>query len=731
MVSTSGQRVSYAWDELLTEWYINEQRGLEHGFTVHARPESASEQLTLELAIRGDLRAVVSENGRDVGFVDALGSAVLTYSGLTVFDAERQPLAAGWEFAGERLQLRIEDQDARYPLTIDPIAQQAYLKAANGGAGDQFGCSVAISGDTVVVGAFNEDSAATGVNGDPNSNAANNSGAAYVFVRSGPTWTQQAYLKASNSQGFDEFGWSVAISGDTLVVGAAGEDSAATGVGGNSSSNAASSSGAAYVFVRSGTTWTQQAYLKASNTQAFDNFGIAVAISGDSLVVGAHQEDSDATGVNGDSSSNAASSSGAAYVFVRSGSTWTQQAYLKASNTDAFDQFGISVASSGDTVLVGAWLEGSAATGVNGDQSSDVAFSAGAAYVFVRSGTNWIQQAYLKASNTDVADFFGRSVAAWGDTVVVCARGEGSAATGVDGDQSSNAASGSGAAYVFVRSGSTWNQQAYLKASNTEMDDTFGVSVAVWGNTLVIGAVNEDSVATGVDGDAGNNSAANSGAAYVFARSGATWTQQAYLKASNTELSEEFGCSVATFGDTVIAGARFEDSAATGVNGDQSSNAATDSGAVYVFALTNSVSYCTAGTSTHGCLPSISATGAPSLAATSGFSIDVVNVEGDKQGLLFYGLSGRAASAWGAGGASLQCVKAPTQRMPAQNSGGTNGLCDGALSADWLAYIAAEPSALGQPFSAGTTVNAQAWYRDPPAVKATNLSNALEFVVAP
>ena len=142
------------------------------------------------------------------------------------------------------------------------------------------------------------------------------------------------------------------------------------------------------------------------------------------------------------------------------------------------------------------------------------------------------------------------------------------------------------------------------------------------------------------------------------------------------------------------------------------------------------VNYCTAGTSTSGCLPSITATGSPSVASTLGYTIHVANVEGAKLGLIFYGISGRAISSWG-GGSSFLCVKPPTQRMPLASSGGTSGQCNGAFDTDWLAYLAANPSALGAPFSAGETVDAQCWYRDPPSAKTTNLSNALEFVTVP
>jgi hypothetical protein len=462
-------------------------------------------------------------------------------------------------------------------------AQQAYLKASNTGAGDQFGYSARVSGDTVVLGAPYESDNTTGVNGNQNDNSATNSGAAYVFLCDGTNWIQQAYFKASNTGGSDLFGGSVAVSGNTVIVGAPFEDSNATGVNGNQTNNSATDSGSAYVFVRSGTNWNQQAYLKASNTGAGDSFGWSVAVSGDTVVVGAPFEDSNATSVNGNQANNSAADSGAAYVFVHSGTNWSQQAYLKASNTGANDVFGSAVAISGDTVVVGTYAEASHATGVNGNQSDNSAANAGAAYVFVRSGTNWHQQAYLKASNTAANDRFGASVAVSGDTVVVGADGESSNAAGVNGNQSDNSAANAGAAYVFVRNGTNWIQQAYLKASNTGANDYFGFALAVSGDTVVVGAYLEDSNATGVNGSQGNNAAPASGAAYVFVRHGMNWSQQAYLKASNTGANDQFGSRVAISGDTVVVGAHQESSNATGVNGDQSDNSAFASGAAYVF----------------------------------------------------------------------------------------------------------------------------------------------------
>jgi hypothetical protein len=585
-VTAEGRRVAYAWDEALTEWYANDRRGLEHGYTIQTRPEHASGSLALVLAIRGGLEPAVSGDGRDVRFVDAAGGDVLHYAGLEVFDADGARLEARWESSAGELRLSVDDRRARYPLTIDPIAQQAYLKASNTEARDFFGYSISVSGDTVVVGAPGEDSNATGVNGDQSNNLAVDSGAAYVFVRSGTSWSQQAYVKASNTGAGDVFGGAVAVSGDTVVVGAEREDSNATGVNGDQSNNSAADSGAAYVFVRNGTTWSQQAYLKASNTGAGDIFGsTSISVSGDTVVVGAWGEDSNATGVNGDQSNNSATTSGAAYVFVRNGTTWSQQAYLKASNTEALDLFGYSISVSGDTVVVGAYLEDSNATGVNGNQSDNSAAGSGAAYVFVRNGTTWSQQAYLKASNTGGNDLLGTSISVSGDTVVVGAYFEDSNATGVNGDQSNNLGFDSGAAYVFVRSGTSWSQQAYLKASNTGNGDEFAYSLSVSGDTAVVGAQGEDSNATGVNGNQSDNSAGSSGAAYVFVRNGTTWSQQAYLKASNTDINDRFTYSLSVSGDTVVVGAYTEDSNATGVNGDQSNNSASEAGAAYVFLL--------------------------------------------------------------------------------------------------------------------------------------------------
>ncbi|NBO65246.1 MAG: hypothetical protein EBU88_10465 [Acidobacteria bacterium] len=583
-VGTNGRRIGYDWDGNLEEWYQNRAAGLEHSYTIRERLGRPGEEAPLELwlKVRGELAAVaVDDDGRGASFGRERGQALLRYAGLKVWDAEGREVAARLETEGSgELRLVVEEQTASYPLTIDPTitAQQAYLKASNTEVQDFFGYSVTISGETVVVGAPYESSNAIGVNGDQLNNLASYSGAAYVFVRNGLTWTQQAYLKASNTQSREDcFGWSVGISGETIVVGAPQESRNISGVNGNVQGNTplwASSSGAAYIFVRNGSNWIQQAYLKASNTRAGDKFGTSVAISGETVVVGSPYEDSDATGVNGNQLGTSASDSGAAYVFFRNGAIWSQQAYLKASNTEANDWFGYSVATSGKTVLVGAWAEDSYAKGIDGDQSDNSASDSGAAYIFVRDDINWNQQAYLKASNAEPWNRFGWSVALSGERVVIGAHGESNAVTGVNGDQSGNAsrlAQWSGAAYVFLRNGTMWTQEAYLKASNTSVSASFGFSVAISGERLVVGSHLQSSLAW------------VSGAAYVFVHNGTSWFEQAFIKASNPDSQDYFGRAVAVSGDTVLVGAAEDDSNATGINGDQFDNSAENSGAAYVF----------------------------------------------------------------------------------------------------------------------------------------------------
>lgn len=344
-----------------------------------------------------------------------------------------------------------------------------------------------------------------------NDELGSDAGAAYVFVRSGTSWAPQAKLLAPDGAANDSFGTAVAIAGDTAVVTATGND------------GASSDTGAAYVFVRTGTAWALQAKLTAGDAIAADQIGVSVALTGDTVVVGATNTD------------DRGERSGSAYVFTRTGTAWTQQTKLLASDGVEFDQFGISVAASGDSAIVGAW----------GDD--DNGLSSGSAYVFTRAGTAWTQQAKLLAGDGVAIDEFGISVALDGDTALIGA---------VFNDAR---AADSGAAYVFTRTGAAWIQQAKLSPDDGAESDTFGNSVALQGDVAVIGSPNDGSA---------------TGSAYVFARTGTTWTQEAKLLASDGASLDFLGVWVALSGDTAIAGALGDD------------DAANSAGAAYIYTLT-------------------------------------------------------------------------------------------------------------------------------------------------
>lgn len=494
-------------------------------------------------------------------------------------------------------------ESAVVDVTGSLAAAVGYVKASNTDANDSFGASIGLSADgmTLVVGAANEDSDATGVGGSQASDAAPSAGAAYVFSRDGlGVWSQAAYLKASNSQMADYFGTEVAVSGDgsTIAVSALGEDSGATGVGGAQDDETAASSGAVYVFTLDGKgAWSQMAYLKASNTAQGDTFGFALALSGDgdTLAVGALGEGSAATGVNGDENDNSLLSAGAVYVFDRDdGGAWSQAAYIKASNPDEMDQFGhaLALSADGETLAVGARGEDGNSTGIGGNQANDSATGSGAVYVFTRDGTSqWGQQEYIKASNTDPNDMFGGALALShdGDVLVVGAGGEDSAATGVGGNTADNTVSGSGAVYVFDRDvGGAWSQGAYLKAfhSDAVAFGTRTVAVSGDGSRIAVGASSESSGAVGINGDVTDRSAQSAGAVYMFQRDRkGDWTTGAYVKSPNTNAGDQFGIRVALSGNahTLAVGANGEASDATGIGALQDNNNASDAGATYLY----------------------------------------------------------------------------------------------------------------------------------------------------
>jgi hypothetical protein len=475
----------------LKEWYVNGPLGLEQGITLGRAP-CDDETLRFRVMIRG-LRARNTGAGDRVEFVDGTGAPRLGYAELHAVDARGRTRRTRLQASSEdEVTLEVDIEGAAWPLVIDPLifAQERKLTASDGLADDEFGLSVAIDGDTAIVGARTDD-----VENNENQ------GSAYVFVREGIGWSELQKLTASDGERDDHFGVSVALAGDTALVGATHDDVGSNGW-----------QGSAYVFTRSGLTWSEQQKLVAPDGAANDWFGTSVALSGETALVGTYW---DAIGSN--------QNQGSAHVFVRSGVTWSHEQRLTASDGAADDAFGRSVALSGDIALVGALTDD---VGANEKQ--------GSAYVFVRSASTWVEQQRLLGSDSAAGDAFGWSVALAGDTALVGAPAS---------DVGSNANQGS--AYVFTNDASTWSEAQKLTSSDGGPGDAFGWSVALANDTALIAAREDD-----MGGDA------SQGSAYVFGRSASTWSQRQKLVASDGVEYDYFGWSVALSDDTALVGAR-------------------------------------------------------------------------------------------------------------------------------------------------------------------------------
>jgi hypothetical protein len=443
------------------------------------------------------------------------------------------------------------------------IAQYVYAKASNTGSGDKFGTSIAIWGDTLVVGAPREDSDPSNGTGTPD-DSLTDSGAVYVFHRTGSSWTQEAFLKASNANSSHRFGYFVAVWNDTIAV------------------SSPQVLGAVYVFRRNGQGWTEEALLQSPHASLTNYFGDGLALWEDTLVITESLEDSSATGINGDDSLDDAPDSGAVFVFRRTESGWAQEAYIKASNTSAYDRFGGSVALWQDMLAVGAPEEDSSSTGINGVQNDEEAPQSGAVYLFQRSAGAWMQVAYVKASDAMANRKFGSRLALWENRLAVASYVQ-----------------STGAVYLFGRTDGIWVEETVIEPSafGYPSGGGFGTSMALWGEFLAVGAPSNASAATGIDGDAFNRDALNSGAAYLFHNEGGSWVLDDFIKASNPSPGGASGLLTPPYGDflgetlalwrnTLVLGAWGEDGGATGLDtGSASSddNSAMDSGAVYIF----------------------------------------------------------------------------------------------------------------------------------------------------
>ncbi|EJE8516368.1 hypothetical protein M5252_004723 [Vibrio parahaemolyticus] len=426
-----------------------------------------------------------------------------------------------------------------------------------------FGSKVDVSGDgkTIAVGAMGSTAA-----------SAYTYPAVYIFTNKDGIWSEYTSIRPTKpaSDRFGSFAVSLSHDGKTLAVGAYSEASNASGINGDETDDSMHGAGAVYIYRLIDDKWVKTDYIKASNPDANDYFGYAISLSndGNTLAVGSYGEDSPGRGVNPSQTGNntGSSASGAAYVFEYAEGAWSQQAYIKASNAGYTHHF-YKVALSGDgkTLAVGAAGESSSSTGVDGDQDSNASPRSGAVYVY-RKEAEWVQQAYIKASNTDSNDEFSGNVNVYDQTValsddgnvlVVTTINESSNATHVGGDESNNSSAQSGAAYVF-RYSDQWEQEAYIKASNTEAMDQFGYSVDISGDgtKLVIGARYEDSSSQGINGDQSNNSLPHAGAAYSYVYSDGGWAFSSYIKSPRPVSNQYFGSelSMSQDGRVLVAG---------------------------------------------------------------------------------------------------------------------------------------------------------------------------------
>jgi uncharacterized repeat protein (TIGR02543 family) len=459
---------------------------------------------------------------------------------------------------------------AAHPTWALSWAQQAYVKPSLIDTNDNFGGKVAIQGNTMIVSAPYEASTAAG---GPANNGAPGAGAVFVYERSCSNcqWAQTAMLKAQNADPNDIFGVSLALDGDWLVIGATNEASNATGVDQSASNNSVLSAGAAYIFRRTAGVWSQYAYLKASNTKQLNYFGKSVAISGNTVVVGADYENSLFPNNQAD---NTGFLVGAAYVFTYDPmiGNWSQQAYLKASDLANSDSFGYSVSIDGDTIVVGAPTKRAGAD-----------LSAGAAYVYTRTGTTWTEQAKLVSSSLFKDERFGYAVSVSGSSIAIGAPGQGTpynvndnCAQRVAGLRALDA----GAVFIFTRSGSAWTQQTCLK--DVDRTTQFGVSLQLLGNDLIVGSGKGYQLATGVNPFSTDPTLNQFPHATLYRRAGSAWSVVTTFQAANEDDGDAFAFAVGISGNTVVAGAPGEASSVGGINSTPN-NSAPSAGAAYVF----------------------------------------------------------------------------------------------------------------------------------------------------
>jgi PGF-pre-PGF domain-containing protein len=472
----------------VTEWYRSGSHGIEQGMTIAARP-GGSGPLVVHYTLAGDLKPHL--RGETLLFSDTTGP-VLVYSGLSAADATGKKIPARLGLSGSTLTWQVDDQNAVYPVTIDPtIAGQTTVLRATPPPAEElsyFGTSVSLRNDTALIGAYNDECGGL-----------TDAGQAFLFSSAGGTWSQIAVLNASDKREYAGFGKSVSFWNDTAVVGADGAY-----VAGHPNR------GQAYVFTDRYGTWQQVAILNASDGIDYANFGWSVSVWNDTVLVGAKSASVGATG-----------GAGQAYIFQDNGTAWNQVAILNATDAAENAQLGYSVLLSNDTALIGA-IE------ADGHGVSD----AGQMYIFKDNGTAWNQVAMLNASDAQTYAKFGWSVDYYQDTVVIGSP---------DFDFSGKA--NAGQVYLFRDNGTAWNQVAILNATDASLSNNFGKQVSLYRNTTIVGAPGAA---------AGGTSAA--GKAYIFNNSGGSWTQSGTLTLSNTtsQTDASFGEALSLPNETMV-----------------------------------------------------------------------------------------------------------------------------------------------------------------------------------
>lgn len=457
---------------------------------------------------------VVSETGRTRAYVVHLVRAIEAGAYVKAPTPAPGALFASTALSGDTLVVGAPREDVRLPsgaLVTRAGAVHVYrqgrdgtvtfeqtLLASNAGNGDEFGYDVQVDGDRMIVSAPFEDSAATTVNGARDDEGRTDSGAVYVFERTGRIWREVAYLKVPAEEPGRTVGMVIALDGNIVVAGTGLDDGPA---------GATPNSGAAYVFERTDAGYVHRTTLRAPVPRTEDRFGTGLDVDGTTIVVGAFLEDTTAAGMDGGTGYDA----GAAYVFTRATSgTYVFSAQLKASHTTALDQFGLSVAISGEVIAVGARGEDSSSTASNPDPSVEGLTDSGAVFVFTRVGSAWTQTAYLKAHATSTGDRFGNGVALDGNVLVVSAPSEDGSLAGVNPAVDENALE-SGAAYVYLRQGAGFVFHAYLKPEAIDAGDLFA-ALSVDAGRIFIGSRLED----GGNQDPGDDSMLDAGAAFLF-----------------------------------------------------------------------------------------------------------------------------------------------------------------------------------------------------------------------